>query len=71
MIPFLYIVLVKILQLESFMKTSFSEKEYLSVTLKSIGDGVIVTDQEGKITLMNSVAENLLVGITMKHWTAN
>lgn len=40
-------------------KLLFSEKEYLSVTLKSIGDGVIVTDQEGKITLMNSVAENL------------
>jgi diguanylate cyclase (GGDEF)-like protein/PAS domain S-box-containing protein len=40
-------------------KLLFSEKEYLSVTLKSIGDGVIVTDQEGKITLMNSVAEKL------------
>ena len=40
-------------------KLLFSEKEYLSVTLKSIGDGVIVTDQEGKITIMNSVAEKL------------
>ena len=47
-------------------KLLFSEKEYLSVTLKSIGDGVIVTDQERKITLMNSVAETLLVGIAMK-----
>ena len=36
-----------------------SEKERLTITLKSIGDGVIVTDQEGAVTLMNSVAESL------------
>jgi len=33
--------------------------EYLHVTLTSIGDGVIVTDVEGRITLMNTVAEEL------------
>ncbi|HPJ34940.1 MAG TPA: PAS domain S-box protein [Spirochaetota bacterium] len=36
-----------------------SEKERLAVTLRSIGDGVIAADTEGKILLMNSVAENL------------
>ncbi|MBN2363336.1 PAS domain S-box protein [candidate division WOR-3 bacterium] len=36
-----------------------SEKERLAVTLKSIGDGVIVTDMNGKVVLMNSVAEKL------------
>lgn len=36
-----------------------SEKERLSVTLKSIGDGVIVTDMKGDIILMNAVAEEL------------
>ncbi|MBF0360271.1 MAG: response regulator [Oligoflexia bacterium] len=37
----------------------FSEKERLLVTLRSIGDGVIVTDDNGNITLMNKVSEEL------------
>jgi len=36
-----------------------AEKERLSVTLYSIADGVISTDTEGKITLINRVAEEL------------
>jgi len=36
-----------------------AERERLAVTLRSIGDGVIVTDAEGKITMMNKVAESL------------
>src|SRR4030042_3514636 len=35
------------------------EKERLLVTLFSIGDGVIATDTEGKILLINKVAEEL------------
>ncbi len=35
------------------------EKERLAVTLRSIGDGVISTDREGRIILMNRMAENL------------
>jgi PAS domain S-box-containing protein len=33
--------------------------QHLSITLDSIGDAVISTDAEGRITLMNPVAENL------------
>jgi PAS domain S-box-containing protein len=40
-------------------KTLEGEKERWFVTLKSIGDGVITTDTEGKVALMNEVAENL------------
>ncbi len=36
------------------------EKERLKVTLKSIGDGVITTDIEGKAVLINPVAERLI-----------
>lgn len=36
-----------------------SERERLEVTLRSIGDGVITTDTEGKIVMMNRVAEEL------------
>ncbi|MCK5529455.1 MAG: cache domain-containing protein, partial [Kiritimatiellae bacterium] len=35
------------------------EKEQLAVTLRSIGDGVITTDTEGRVELMNTVAEEL------------
>jgi PAS domain S-box-containing protein len=36
-----------------------AEKERLTVTLRSIGDGVISTDLEGKIISLNKVAEEL------------
>lgn len=36
-----------------------AEKEQLSVTLRSIGDGVVTTDTDGRIILLNAVAENL------------
>lgn len=36
-----------------------AEKELLSVTLRSIGDGVITTDTMGNIVLLNEIAERL------------
>jgi PAS domain S-box-containing protein len=36
-----------------------SEKELLSVTLRSIGEGVITTDIQGNVVIMNNVAEEL------------
>jgi PAS domain S-box-containing protein len=37
----------------------FEEKERLSLTLESIAEGVMATDMEGCVTLMNQVAEKL------------
>lgn len=44
---------------EELMKSLNKEKEWLRVTLKSIGDGVIATDANGNIEFMNSTAERL------------
>ncbi len=41
------------------------EKEKLAVTLRSIGDGVITTDTQGRVILVNKVAEKL-TGWTQK-----
>lgn len=37
----------------------FAEKKRLRTTLMSIGDGVISTDNNGNVTLLNRIAENL------------
>jgi two-component system cell cycle sensor histidine kinase/response regulator CckA len=40
-------------------KALADERERLDVTLRSIGDGVIATDPEGRVVLLNKVAEEL------------
>jgi len=39
--------------------TLFQERELLSITLSSIGDGVITTDVGGQVTFLNPVAQEL------------
>jgi len=51
--------------LNKYHKDLSQNEEYLSLTLKSIGDAVITTDDKYKIIHMNPVAENL-TGWTLK-----
>lgn len=42
-----------------FAEDLAAEKERLAITLRSIGDGFIATDMDGRILLMNAIAEKL------------
>ncbi len=55
----LCVVIRDITQRKKTEEVLAAEKERLAVTLRSIGDGVITTDTEGKIVLLNKVAEAL------------
>jgi PAS domain S-box-containing protein len=45
---------------EQYAQVIEAQREQLRVTLTSIGDGVITTDAEGRVTLLNPVAETLM-----------
>ncbi len=44
---------------KNYERSIAEEKERLAVTLRSIGDGVITTDIDGRIIIMNKIAEEL------------
>jgi len=48
-----------VMEQTALQNTLYLEKENLNVTLHSIGDGVVVTDNEQKILMLNEVAEKL------------
>lgn len=52
-------VITDITPLKQAERALADEKERLAVTLASIGEGVITTDREGRVTLMNRVAEQV------------
>lgn len=53
-------VFTDVKEMKKYFNTALQfDKERQSVILQSIGDGVIATDLEGNIVLMNAIAENL------------
>ncbi len=54
-----YLILLEIKHRETYLDEIWKREEWYRVTLNSIGDAVICTDAEGKITLLNLVAERL------------
>ncbi len=55
----LYSIIHDITDRKKAEKALRDREEYLSITLQSIGDAVIATDVDGRITRMNRVAEKL------------
>ena len=55
----LYSIIFDITDREKLREELYQEKERLSITLKSIGDGVVTTDINGLITSMNKSGEEI------------
>ena len=56
----LYVAMVRdVTERKRFEQQIAAEKESLAVTLRAIGDGVITTDVDGKVIMMNNEAEKL------------
>ena len=56
----LYVAMVRdVTERKRFETEIASEKESLAVTLRSIGDGVITTDVQGRIVMINNAGETL------------
>ncbi|WP_457570552.1 ATP-binding protein [Desulfovulcanus sp.] len=47
-------------ELSKFIDKLYDEKELFTVTLRSIGDGVVTTDKECRVNFINRVAEEIL-----------
>ena len=56
---YLYSIIFDVSDRESYRTELFTEKELLRVTLHSIGDGVVTTDVDGRITGINAMAEEI------------
>ncbi len=56
----LYVAMIRdVTDQKRFERELAAEKESLAVTLRSIGDGVITTDVQGRVTMINHAAETL------------
>jgi len=54
-----YTIIFDVTDREKYKEKLYLEKELLRTTLQSIGDGVVTTDEMGRITSMNKIAEEI------------
>jgi diguanylate cyclase (GGDEF)-like protein/PAS domain S-box-containing protein len=54
-----YMIIVDVTAREKYKEELSNKKELLSLTLESIGDGVVTTDTDGRITSMNRAAQKI------------
>lgn len=57
--PVLFSILFDVTDREEYRRTLFQERELLHVTLHSIGDGVLTTNNDGTITSLNKAATDV------------
>ncbi|WP_425059392.1 hypothetical protein SCACP_40850 [Sporomusa carbonis] len=57
--PLLFSIIFDVTDREKYKEELYREKELLRTTLLSIGDGVITTDQAGRITALNRAAAEI------------
>ncbi|HML47176.1 MAG TPA: PAS domain S-box protein [Clostridia bacterium] len=57
--PLLYSIIFDVTDREKYRRDLHFEKELFRTTLQSIGDGVVTTDNDGRITSLNSVAQDM------------
>lgn len=55
----LYSIIFDVTDRERYKNELFQEKEALRVTLRSIGDGVVTTDEMGRVTSLNPAAQEI------------
>ncbi|HEY2614335.1 MAG TPA: CHASE3 domain-containing protein, partial [Chthoniobacterales bacterium] len=56
----LYVAMIRdVTERKRFERDIAADKESLAITLRSIGDGVITTDVQGKVIMINNAGENL------------
>jgi diguanylate cyclase len=56
----LFSIIFDVTDREKYKEDLNREKELLSTTLKSIGDGVVTTDNEGRITSLNKATQEII-----------
>ncbi len=55
----LYSIIFDVTDREKYKEELIREKEFLRITLQSIGDCVIITDQFGRVSFINNIAEKI------------